>query len=418
MKLLNYVFSGFVLFLVCGILCFSSSCKKKDKKHDFTYDYQQDTVKTGDTINLATNKSPGSKSSQKPNPYYSPQFVEINGYVRNGGGANVAFDAIGIGEILPIQSIIIDDNGSFKLQTVIPEPGLYQLRFTNGMIHMYLRGGIVNIKTDISNLSGYQITGSPESMQLKDMYNLLNIYNDQVDHIQHRIDDLAKDKTRTRELIRLIDSQDIYYAKIGANKAKDLMKFISKLDTSAVALLASFYLEPFDNARFIKGILQKFSKICPHSKPYIQLDEKMKKVTPTGIGDYAPDMTIDNIFGKPISLNSLRGKYVLIYFWSSSEQHCRDLNPKLKTIYDNYRQKGFEVYAVALDESKTEWQKAIDEDHLGWINVSNLFGMNDEISQNIYRVTKLPHTLLIDKQGKIVAKELTPETLVSWLQKM
>lgn len=416
MKLSKYLFTGLVIF--SGVLFLFSSCKKKDKKKAFTYEYQQDTVKTGDTINLASKTISGTKSTQKPNPYYSPQFVEITGYVRNGGGANVAFDAIGIGEIYPIQSIIIDDNGNFKLQTIIPEPGLYQLRFTNGMIHLFLRGGYVNIKTDISNLSGYQVTGSPESVQLKDMYNLLNIYNDKIDNIQHRIDDLAKDKTRTRELIRLVDSQDVYYSKIATNKSKDLTKFISKLDTSAIALLASFYLEPYENYKFIKGILQKFSRICPHSKSYLQLDEKMKKVIPTGIGDYAPDLTITNIFGKPIRLNSLRGKNVLIYFWSSSDQRCRDLNPKLKKVYDNYRPKGFEVYAIAMDESKQEWQKAIDEDQLGWINVSNLFGMNDEISQNIYRVSKLPYTLLVDKQGKIIAKGLTAETLVNWLQKM
>jgi len=416
MKLSKYLFPG--LILLCGVLVLFASCKKKVKKQNFTYDYQQDTVKNGDTINLATKNTRGTKGSTIANPYYSPQFVEITGYVRNGGGANVAFDAIGIGEILPIQSIIIDNNGNFKLQTVIPEPGLYQLRFTNGMIHLFLRGGYVDIKTDISNLSGYQVTGSPETMQLKDMYNLLNIYNDQVDNIQHRIDVLAKDKTRTHELIRLVDSQDVYYSKIAANKSKDLMKFITRLDTSAIALLATFYLEPFDNYKFIKGILQKFSKICPHSKPYVQLEEKMKKVVPSNIGDYAPDLTINNIFGKPVSLNSLRGKYVLLYFWSATDQHCRDLNPKLKNVYDNWHSKGFEVYAVSLDESKQDWQKAIDEDHLGWVNVSNLLGMNDEISQNIYRVSKLPYTVLIDKQGKIVAKGLTAETLVNLLQKL
>jgi peroxiredoxin len=394
------------------------SCKKKEKKKEFSYEYQQDSVKTGDTINLATTDKTGSKGGPKPNPFYSPQFVQITGYVRNGGGANVAFDAIGIGEILPVQSIIIDDNGNFKLQTIIPEPGLYQLRFTNGMIHLFLRGGNVDIRTDISNLSGYQITGSPESVQLKEMYNLLNIYNDQVDNLQHRIDDLAKDKKRTRELIRLIDSQDIYYAKIAANKSRDLQKFITKLDTSAVALLTAFYLEPFENYRFIKGVLAKFSKICPHLKQYTQLEEKMKGVIPTNVGDYAPDITIDNIFSVPISLHSLRGKNVLIYFWSSTDQPSRDLNPKFKKLYDQYRPKGFEVYAIALDNSKQDWQRAIDEDQLGWINVSNLLGMNDDVAQNIYRVVKLPTTLLIDRQGKIVAKGLNADILANWLARL
>ena len=416
MKLSKQVLT--VITIVCCVLFFSSSCKKKDKKHSFSYDYQQDTVKTGDTINLASGGTPGKTSKQNSNPYYSPQFIQITGYVRNGGGANVAFDAIGIGEILPIQSIIIDDNGNFKLQTIISEPGLYQLRFSNGMIHLYLRGGNIDIRTDISNLSGYQVTGSPESVQLKDMYNLLNIYNTQIDNLQHRIDDLSKDKTKTRELIRVVDSQEIIYAKISANKSKALMKFVKQLDTSAIALLAAFYLEPYENYHFIKDVLKKFSKISPHTKAYIQLDDKMAKVIPSGIGDYAPDLTIDNIFGQPARLNLLRGKNVLIYFWSSSDQNCRELNPKLKSVYDRYRSKGFEIYAVALEDSKQAWQNAIKDDQLEWVNVSNLAGTNDEVAQNIYRVTKLPFTMLVDRQGKIVAKGLTAESLAIWLQKL
>jgi len=109
---------------------------------------------------------------------------------------------------------------------------------------------------------------------------------------------------------------------------------------------------------------------------------------------------------------------MLLYFWSSTDQNCRDLNPKLKTVYNKFRSKGFEIYAVALDESKQPWQKAIDEDQLEWVNVSNLAGTNDEAAQNIYRVTRLPYTLLIDKQGKIVARDLTVETLANWLQKV
>lgn len=406
------------LMIVCCVLFITTSCKKKDKKHNFSYDYQQDTTKTGDTINLAADGSSNNTGKIKPNPYYTPQYIELTGYVRNGGGANVAFDAIGIGEILPIQSIIIDDNGNFKLQTMISEPGLYQLRFTNGNIHLFLRGGKVDIKTDISNLSGYQVTGSPESVQLKDMYNILNSFNAQIDIIQQRIDNLSNDKSRTRELIRVVDSQEIYYAKISANKSKALIKFITKLDTSAIALLAAFYLEPFENCRFIQGILKKFSTISPHSKGYLQLVDKMKKVIPTGIGDFAPDLTIDDIFGKPLRLNNLRGKNVLLYFWSSSDQPSRELNPKLKTVYNKYRSKGFEIYAVSLDESKQIWQKTITDDQLDWVNVSNLVGNNDDVVQNIYRINKLPYTILIDKQGKIVAKGLTSETLVSSLQKL
>jgi peroxiredoxin len=406
------------LVLLCCVLAFAVSCKKKDKKHKFSYDYQQDSLQPGDTVQLAPDGTPVTVAKQKPNPYYSPQFLEITGYVRNGGGANVGFDAIGIGEILPIQSVIIDDNGNFKLQAMLAEPGLYQLRFSNGMIHMFLRGGKVDIKTDISNLSGYQITGSVESVQLKDMYNLLNNYNHQVEDLQNRIDDLSKDKSRTRELIRLIDSQDIYYAKIAASKANDLKKFIKRLDTSGIALLAAFYLEPYENFHFIKAVLKKFSTISPHAKVYVQLEDKLSKVIPSGIGDYAPDLTIDNIFGQPTRLNSLRGKNVLLYFWSSTEQKCRELNQKLKPLYEKYRTKGFEIYAVALDESKEQWQNTVRDDQLEWVNVSNLVGTNDVVSQEIYRVTKIPYTMLIDRQGKIVAKGLTAESLNGWLQKM
>jgi cytochrome oxidase Cu insertion factor (SCO1/SenC/PrrC family) len=304
------------------------------------------------------------------------------------------------------------------MYTYLYEPGLYQLRFTNGSIHLFLRGGKVHVNTDISHLSQYTVTGSPESSHLQEMYILLEKFNSQIEAIQDRIDKLAKDKTRNRELVRLIDSQDIYYSRIAVAKSRELKKFIEKIDTSAVSLLAAFYLDPYENYTYIKGVLNKFAKIMPYMAYYKQLEDKMKKITPTNIGDYAPDITADNIFGKPVSLNSLRGKNVLIYFWFSTEQKCRDENKNLKAVYDKYKSKGFEIYAVSFDDDKKAWQTAVTEDQANWVNVSNLVGWNDELAQNIYRVNKAPFMLLVDRKGKIVAKNINSSQLPTLLQKL
>ena len=286
---------------------------------------------------------------------------------------------------------------------MIPEPGIYQLRFGIGNIHLFLRGGRVKVTTSISNLSKYDVQGSPETLHLKEMYMILNEFNKRTYAVQDRLDVLKKDKSRVPELIQLLDSLNIYYADINHDKYAKLKKFINRIDTSMVSLLAAFYLDPDENYDFIKDVLDKFSTVCPESKFYKQLQDKVNLIVPVGIGQSAPDIIMDDTEGRERKLSSLRGKYVILNFWQSSDPNSRKENQYLGKLYRNFKSKGLEIYSVSIDESKQDWLRAVKEDKTSWIQTCDFTGYDSPPAQT-YRMDGIPYNILIDPNGIIISR--------------
>ena len=128
-------------------------------------------------------------------------------------------------------------------------------------------------------------------------------------------------------------------------------------------------------------------------------------------GDEAPDITLADATGKKVALSSLRGKYVLIDFWASWCGPCRMENPNVVRVYNTYKDKGFTIYSVSLDNSKDNWLAAIQKDGLTWTNhVSDLKGWQSE-GAALYAVKGIPATFLIDKNGVIIGKNLRGQAL-------
>lgn len=140
------------------------------------------------------------------------------------------------------------------------------------------------------------------------------------------------------------------------------------------------------------------------------LAAKLEIARKTAIGKPAINVIQKNSKGKAISLASLRGKYVLLDFWASWCGPCRAESPFLKKAYAAYKAKGFEIYAVSLDSKKDAWLKAIKDDELPWIHVSDLKGLHNEAAV-AYSVKGIPQNYLIDPQGNIVAIDLRGEGL-------
>jgi len=105
----------------------------------------------------------------------------------------------------------------------------------------------------------------------------------------------------------------------------------------------------------------------------------------------------------PVSLASLRGKYVLLDFWAAWCRPCREENPNIVANYNKYKSEGFEVYQVSLDRNKSDWVRGITQDVLPWINVSDLKYYQSEAAE-IYDVDRIPSAYLLDPDGKIIAK--------------
>ena len=141
-----------------------------------------------------------------------------------------------------------------------------------------------------------------------------------------------------------------------------------------------------------------------------ELAQRITAATTTGVGVQAPAFTQNDVNGKPVSLASLKGKYVLVEFWASWCAPCRAGNPNLVKQYQLYKDKGFEIVSVSLDSDKAKWLDAIAKDGLPWIHVSDLKGWNNEVGR-LYGVRAVPQSFLLDRDGKIIGNTLRDESL-------
>lgn len=192
---------------------------------------------------------------------------------------------------------------------------------------------------------------------------------------------------------------------------KNVYNLISEhKDYLSSALLITFFNQSMDN------YMELFEDVSTSlSKKYAQngmVKQLQRQVTGSPKpGKMAPDIALPDINGQVRSLSSLKGKVVLLDFWASWCRPCRIENPNVVKLYDTYKNKGFEIFSVSLDNNKNAWENAIKADNLTWKNhVSDLKGWSSEGGQ-LYGVSSIPYTVLIDRDGKIIAFNLRGEAL-------
>jgi peroxiredoxin len=144
------------------------------------------------------------------------------------------------------------------------------------------------------------------------------------------------------------------------------------------------------------------------------LQEQIENGKVGAIGSEAIDFTQNDTAGMPVSLSSFKGKYVLIDFWASWCKPCRMENPNVVAAYERFKSKNFTVLGVSLDQNKSSWIKAIQDDKLVWSQVSDLKYWNNDVARQ-YKIQQIPQNILVDPNGKIVGKNLRGADLDSKL---
>lgn len=159
-----------------------------------------------------------------------------------------------------------------------------------------------------------------------------------------------------------------------------------------------------------KTLLDGLSKDLRQTDMAKELEQRIAAERLTAIGKPAPAFTQNDVNGKPLALTDLKGKVVLLDFWASWCSPCRAENPNMLKQYKLYKDKGFEILSVSLDSKKNDWIKAIEEDGLPWLHVSDLKGWNNAAGR-LYGVRGVPACYLIDRDGKIIADNVRGEKL-------
>lgn len=223
----------------------------------------------------------------------------------------------------------------------------------------------------------------------------------------HTIEDAIFSKPKTAR--SPASSQEPLQAYIQAKKA-----FIKANPNSWMSLYALWQLKGIELPQYadVAPLYEAFSPMLRESGPGKLYGEFLQGLQATGLGRQAPAFTQQTPDGRPVALADYRGKYVLVDFWASWCGPCRQENPALRQVYNTYRGPHFEIVGVSLDDEKSraKWVKAITDDQLPWVQVSDLRGWQNQAAKQ-YGVQGIPQNFLVDPTGKIVAVNLKGEAL-------
>lgn len=164
-----------------------------------------------------------------------------------------------------------------------------------------------------------------------------------------------------------------------------------------------------------EAIVERFGEKFP--LPVKQIRDQLTALYSFRIGAEAPLFAGDSPEGETVSLESLRGKVVLIDFWASWCGPCRKENPNVVRVYNQYKDQGFEILGVSLDKTKARWEQAIAADKLTWLHISDLKGWRSQFAKQ-YGVSSIPQTVLVDAEGKIMARNLRGKALEQKLKEV
>jgi peroxiredoxin len=142
----------------------------------------------------------------------------------------------------------------------------------------------------------------------------------------------------------------------------------------------------------------------------LKIRERIEILKKVAVGQMAPDFSMADSTGKVVSLSSFKGKLVLIDFWASWCSPCRAENPGIVKVYNEFHSKGFYILGVSLDKKRESWLKAVADDQLSWEQVSELKGW-DCSAGKLYGVNSIPANILVDADGKIIARNIFGDEL-------
>lgn len=317
------------------------------------------------------------------------------------------------GKMITADSVQVN-NGKFTFTGKVDLPEMYYLKIkkANESFPFFIENSVIAIKVYADSIDKSVITGSVT-------HNLYATYLKIEMASELKMDELYGNYLKAR------DAKDSVAMKINSDALDSVQNalpvfikdFAIKNGKSVVApylVLGNAWAFSLNDIKAINKAMDTSIANSSYAKALAEREAILTKVEP---GQPAPEFTMNDTTGKPISLSSFKGMVVLVDFWASWCGPCRAENPNVVSAFKKFSSKGFTVLGVSLDDDKAKWTAAIAKDGLTWTHVSDLVRWGNAAAK-LYGVRSIPANFLLDKEGKIIAGSLRGEDLMKKLEEV
>lgn len=318
-------------------------------------------------------------------------------------------------ETIPVR---IASDGSFGVTT--KQAGVYPAEFQSAdgsfYIPFFIESGCdYQVELDLDNLGQSVIKGGEAQALFLAIENLRAEKRKAVKELEDRLmprfmeaynkgdKATAADSACMKSVMEQFEEQEKTY------KSKERQLFGENSDNLVVAFRLYGDMPELE----MEEIRERFDMLSQRSRDSFigrKISEAMEKMQVLEVGKIAPDFTMKNPEGKEYSLHSIRGKVKIVDFWASWCAPCRAENPRMKKLYADFKEKGLEIIGVSLDKTRMSWIKAVNDDGLTWVQLSDLMGNASPVMKR-YNVEHIPFTIVLDEENRIIARNLRGEEL-------
>ena len=307
------------------------------------------------------------------------------------------------GAMQVVDSVTLKEDGSYRLHAISKEEGLYNVGVTNGPQALFINDNDdVTLNFDTTNFRHPEVKGSDAT---KSLYDFIEGYI--------RRDSLAGLAYQQANQPDATDSAKQVFERQLTSLSSYIKDYINKAPSPAAVYFAVSEVPPqMMPAEDLITLVNAAAKRFPGHAGLQILKQKLTEVADAGkpkpyalIGKPAPNLTMQSIDGKTLSISDFKGKYLLVDFWASWCGPCRQENPNVVVAFTKYKNKNFTILGVSLDDDKQAWKEAIAKDRLAWNHMSDLKQWNSE-AVKAYGFDGIPFNVLIDPNGNIIASSL------------